>query len=1533
MNKQFLTKLASCAAVALSLACAVNGAAFQKTNEYKSGHFTDVPENAWYAGEVKSAYELGFMNGKSDSEFVPAGSVTVAEGITMASRVHAIYNGKTIAEVQGGQWYDMYVKYALENGMITEKLFDTYTRNITRAEMAYLFASSLPDEYFTAVNDVKFIPDVNNTSYYADELVMLYKAGVVMGSDDYGSFNPDSDIKRSESAAIINRVAIPENRQKGTLKEYDKRDAYKLAYSVGTYTNSISSRENTVRENIDSGWVYDNRGGAPMVSVEQNLSTLSDISDTQGVALIREFNRIDKDILQADFALRAYGDGVFCEFRDDADKTVYQIKLIDGKWSILGKDGKYTALCDKTAEKDKQDEQFRVYLDLKTGQSKTFINGKDCGEFPLLSDNIMNFRFASDEVSKTRFTPGKVSFTGNYSIFEEFDLFGIDSVYGWAAEGNAAVENGELVLKDKASVKKSFSPLDLKYAAETYFYRASDGESIAFTLMSAQTEAISVKVTDGKLYAGNTELYDLKGDMWYRLRIEANTTTALAKIYLNGRVVGEVPLTSVMPADTYVISSENGTSHFDYIEVFEIADHYDYAPEPEAKASLDDYTVFLNVCSLWHNDGVHFGWGCITPYDDNKPLLGYYDEGVPELADWEINYMVNHGIDVQVFCWYNNKSLGAIKDPTYSDALHEGYMYSKYSDYMKYAILWETGGTTVNSAQFRNYVVPYWFENYFLDDRYLKIDNKIVLHAFGANRLAGSTYFGSAEKAKEELMYLEQVAKSYGFDGMLYTCADSGTAFEIGFEARGAYHWDKAGNTFTVNKTMNETFAKMGGFYQIPTVSVGFDGIPWYGGERAPLMSVADYEKTNNWVKDTYLPTYAEKGTWQENAVWLSTWNEYGEGTYIMPSGLNGFGYLDVLRKTYTDLSDEHTDYIPTPEQAERINHLYPQYARRLWREYLLEETTDNKKAEYEVAGTYYFKQGEGRHTNANFTFGDDGSVTGVTTSDDVQVYPAGIPDGVDINDIDAVKVTMKVPAGNNIQVFFSTTDTPLTADTMLQLQSKTDDLQEYIFEFKKNKPSWKGTLTLLRIDPCHAGAGVEFTAQKVELLKEKTAHEEDYTLTVNGIDATSKVPVRLEGTHVLYPFDPETGVHYNMYVLHTWNKQEGVLTLEGNSHKVVYTVGSGVALVDGKETDLGYTVDSLDGLPRLDFVQLASFLGYNSKTEGTSTIIETAEKHLFEKSMERFDKPEWNFNGYDTQGFHSSNGLLEVNGEYLHFESLTSSLDLIANNTDKYEIDTEIYNKFEIRVRYKYERPDGGKESFVMYYLTDADKTWDEKKTVRIPLKGTDSADEWEVYTVDLTGNKAWRDNVTTVRIDPFNAIGYMDIDYIRLIADEEKLNAPKLVIKNGDAEDTSNVAFYSINGTVTIVEDSKNPGNHVYNVAGKAGKNWTYFMQNTSFKEGEVYTVSFDARALPDFAGNVVDMVLGCNIQYKDADGKVNHGIGAINLKSSGEWVHFEGEVTIGKVTSDEGRCFSVYADPTGEDTSGCFQIDNVVLTRKDS
>ena len=60
---------------------------FSKINTYTEGMFSDVTPDKWYESSVASAYELGFMKGSSDSAFEPEGNMTVAEAITIASRM------------------------------------------------------------------------------------------------------------------------------------------------------------------------------------------------------------------------------------------------------------------------------------------------------------------------------------------------------------------------------------------------------------------------------------------------------------------------------------------------------------------------------------------------------------------------------------------------------------------------------------------------------------------------------------------------------------------------------------------------------------------------------------------------------------------------------------------------------------------------------------------------------------------------------------------------------------------------------------------------------------------------------------------------------------------------------------------------------------------------------------------------------------------------------------------------------------------------------------------------------------------------------------------------------------------------------------------------------------------------------------------------------------------------------------------------------------------------------------------------------
>ena len=51
--------------------------------------------------------------------------------------------------------------------------------------------------------------------------------------------------------------------------------------------------------------------------------------------------------------------------------------------------------------------------------------------------------------------------------------------------------------------------------------------------------------------------------------------------------------------------------------------------------------------------------------------------------------------------------------------------------------------------------------------------------------------------------------------------------------------------------------------------------------------------------------------------------NEFGEGLFLMPSALTGFGYVDALRDVFT-AGGPHVDVAPTREQRSRFTALFP---------------------------------------------------------------------------------------------------------------------------------------------------------------------------------------------------------------------------------------------------------------------------------------------------------------------------------------------------------------------------------------------------------------------------------------------------------------------------------------------------------------------------------------------------------------------------------------------------------------------------------
>ena len=213
-------KLVPCDAPAESAAVQPADIHFPRVNIYHQDQFTDVKANQWFTNTVASAFEMGLMKGTSNTAFQPYGDVTIAQAITMAARIHSIASTGSENFVQTGKWYQVYLDYAYQNGIIDIAYYNSdVTRNATRAQFAEIFANSLPDNLLPAVNQVAdgAVPDVPMSAACASYVYKLYRAGILAGSDATGAFHPLTYITRAEAATIVSRMADSSSRVSITL--------------------------------------------------------------------------------------------------------------------------------------------------------------------------------------------------------------------------------------------------------------------------------------------------------------------------------------------------------------------------------------------------------------------------------------------------------------------------------------------------------------------------------------------------------------------------------------------------------------------------------------------------------------------------------------------------------------------------------------------------------------------------------------------------------------------------------------------------------------------------------------------------------------------------------------------------------------------------------------------------------------------------------------------------------------------------------------------------------------------------------------------------------------------------------------------------------------------------------------------------------------------------------------------------------------------------------------------------------------------
>ena len=968
---------------------------------------------------------------------------------------------------------------------------------------------------------------------------------------------------------------------------------------------------------LRSCWDYFNDGEGPKPYRENNRFIMNSDKDGE-VYLRRDCTAFSGGKMTFEMLMENLeGEGFYVAFgsRKDAFLTLYSRK--DNLY--VGNNKVSDFACGK--------HYLKVTMDMACSKALFFVDGKNCGTFdfdkPAFTYNCIRLGYGEKDKGATAlyFVKLYVNYLANDGCLNKYIGPLSEEYQVKAPRGSSVTCDYRVKEKDdytyisrnrkgaKTVTTRAFDKASGMVVLEImYLMHESDGK-VKIALCKGSKDVVSVYDEGEALhcYCG-CKLRDHHKTVWQTLRIYADTDKNCATIWLNGKKTKTVDFEN--PAKfidnfkvTYEAYEKSSLMFSDILVWVKPEEPEDYVPAPIVPKKKNDYIVGINVCSLWR-EGSHQGWDWITPYDDIKPVLGYYDEGLPETADWEIKYMVEHGIDYQLYCWFASENDAPMKITHLHHAWIDGHFYAKYGDMQKFAILWEAvnGRHPRNLDDFKNIIVPYWIDYFFSDPRYMRIDNMAVMSCFGVGIAVDN--LGGEEQMREAVRYLRQEVKKLGYDDIIVMgcSAHPKDLQNLEYDAHHAYHWGSEGYRLDHNIKMNEDNTNVNGAHVIPTVSVGFKDIGW-GGVRRPNMSVQDMKTALTYCTDNLLTKY-DKDSWKSRTLHLSTWNEYGEGTYIMPSGLNGFGYLDAIREVVCE-DEPHEDIIPTEEQKARICYLFSKDRRRLSREkYDVRQVPQQDK----VIAKYTFKSQSDLKKWKFANIADleikDGKLCGKATENCPEMELKKFEfDATEIGYAKVVCTNYNPNMGRPYGIHFVPTNSPKKdnynrdADSSFSAWCNTKELKEYVVQFD-TKPYWTNKMYGMKFIPTTAGTfeieSITFCAPVPNITIYNQAGKQlffgDYLTEKNG--------------EIMIPLDPASGLLQAMGYRHDWNRDTGTLTLWNKTDSVTVVVGKAYAEKNDEIYTLVRPPYLMDGIPAVALSDLEKIYGLKYEREGNKVYI-----------------------------------------------------------------------------------------------------------------------------------------------------------------------------------------------------------------------------------------------------------------------------------------------------------------------------------------
>lgn len=313
-------------------------------------------------------------------------------------------------------------------------------------------------------------------------------------------------------------------------------------------------------------------------------------------------------------------------------------------------------------------------------------------------------------------------------------------------------------------------------------------------------------------------------------------------------------------------------------------------------------------------------------YQPKQPLWGYEHDNDPKVVERWIDTALEYGVNTFIYDWYWYMDF-----PYLESALNDGFLKAKNNEKMNFYIMWANHNVVKNYWNYHRYgddtsqlwaggvdrenfeiVVDRVINQYFKRPNYLKIDGCPVFAIFSLSALMEG--LGGEEQAREALAYLREKVREAGFPDVHIQGMSGGpsnpspekldkivtrvknlelNSFALynmgGFNVDYLVHCENA-------KMIRENLDRDIDVPVFPCVSIAWDDTPRFPhkGEE----HVSRYNATpENFAKALRLAKqYADEHPEQIPLISINAWNEWVEGSYLLPDEVNGFGYLEAVK-------------------------------------------------------------------------------------------------------------------------------------------------------------------------------------------------------------------------------------------------------------------------------------------------------------------------------------------------------------------------------------------------------------------------------------------------------------------------------------------------------------------------------------------------------------------------------------------------------------------------------------------------------------